>query len=73
MKTVFRFEDGLYKKISVEDQLKARITQLEKENTEILENNANMSFKVNELESEINILNEVIANIKAELEEWENQ
>jgi len=25
MKTVFRFENGLYKKISVEDQLKARI------------------------------------------------
>jgi len=32
MKTVFRFEDGLYKKISVEDQLKARISQLEQEN-----------------------------------------
>lgn len=73
MKDIFRFNGQHYERITPIQQLKNRITELEKENTELLESNANLAFHVNEQESQINILSETIEDLEIELDGWENR
>jgi len=73
MKDIFRWDGWRYARITPIQQLKARIDELEKENTELLENNANLAFRVNELESDINMLNNTNEDLRAEIDEWRNQ
>ena len=80
MKSIFRFNGEHYVRITPVQQLRARIAELEKdnkrledENTVFNEDNANLAFKVEELESDINILNNTNEDLRAEIDEWRNQ
>jgi len=73
MKNIFRFDGEHYVRITPVQQLKARIAELEKENTDLLESNANLAFQVDELESTINILNNTNEDLRAEIDDWRNQ
>ena len=80
MKSIFRFNGEHYVRVTPFQQLKARIYELEKENkrledenTVFNENNANLAFKVEELESDINMLNNTNEDLRAEIDEWRNQ
>jgi len=46
---------------------------LEKENTDLLESNADLAFQVDELESTVNMLNNTNEDLRAEIDEWRNQ
>ena len=80
MKNIFRFNGEHYVRITPVQQLKNRIAELEEENkrledenTIFNENNANLAFKVEELESDINMLNNTNEDLRAEIDEWRNQ
>lgn len=80
MKNIFRFNGEHYVRITPVQQLKNRIDELEKdnkrlehENTVFNENNANLEFRVEELESDINILNNTNEDLRAEIDDWRNQ
>lgn len=80
MKNIFRFNGEHYVRITPVQQLKNRIDDLEKdnkrlehENTVFNENNANLAFRVEEIESDINILNNTNEDLRAEIDEWRNQ
>ena len=73
MKDIFRWDGWRYARITPIQQLKARIAELEKENTDLLESNANLAFQVDELESTINILNNTNEGLRAEIDDWINQ
>jgi len=73
MKDIFRWDGWRYARITPIQQLKARIAELEKENTDLLESNANLAFQVDELESTINILNNTNEDLRAEIDDWRNQ
>ena len=55
------------------DQLGHECNVLNVENTDLLESNANLAFKVNELESQINILNNTNEDLQAEIDDWRNK
>ena len=80
MKDIFRWDGWRYARITPIQQLKARIGELEKdnkrlevENTVFNENNANLAFQVDVLESTINILNNTNEDLRAEIDDWRNQ
>ncbi len=55
------------------DDLEKEVIRLGSENTILNEENANLSFQVNELESDINILNNTNEDLRSEIDSWRNQ
>ena len=73
MKDIFRWDGWRYARITPIQQLKNRIDELEKENTELLEKSSNLAFQVNELESDINILDNTNEDLRTEIDDWRNK
>ena len=79
MKNIFRFNGEHYVRITPVQQLKARIAELEEENKrledeseKIIDINADLSFKICDLEKENTVFNENNANLAFKVEELES-